>query len=160
MKRTIEPLSDNRITKMYFAGKNFYNVCELLTEKNSYPFMEIETHGPLFCNMLICIEIFLKYILINNNKNINLKDYSHNISSLYNTIPEDVKESLNSVINSFGIVHDITTELVHLDGALVSWRYIYEKLERNIEIFFISDLTNALFIFSTDIYNNSLLSIK
>lgn len=134
---------------LYKEAIAFYELAEC-GRKNIPEQKHVESYIPYIVNMCFCTELFLKLLLIENDKSIDeLRKISHNLHNLYDALSEDYK---NTIYYSFKrpMIYSIEKELSEIQNAFVDWRYLVldkangsvKKLQ--VKPFFLKELNEIL----------------
>jgi len=114
--------NDNNIYESTFhQANNFIR----LVENCSFDKNDKYNMNPLYINMLLACELFLKSVLIKNGYNVNqLKKYGHNLKTLYNELPANIQNDIKDFMKNFNQI-DVFDFLDNIREDFVNCRYMF-----------------------------------
>ncbi len=93
----------------------------------------VSKHYPFLVNKSFACEVYLKFLLLENNITFNdLKGKSgHDLLMLYNKLPLIIRQTLLKFLQNKGTPSNesLITKLKSVSQAFIQWRYIYEKFD-------------------------------
>ena len=109
--------------KLYNEALAFYELAEYgrmhMPEQK-----HVESHIPYIINMTFCSELLLKFLLIEEGKNIEyLKKIGHDLKALHQKLHPKTKELIYLSFKK-PMVYNIDSELDRSKNAFVKWRYL------------------------------------
>ena len=153
----------NELDIMYLNALSYLNAYNILAERftPNIDFDDIPNISPVVINGAFAIELILKFIIKSFNEDTNVRDYNHNISKMVKDIKEEYKINIFEYLKQSEYEEkEIWDELQALDNICISWRYVFQKEARSINLSFFSDLLNKLEELMQLTHNNLKVTVK
>ena len=117
------PLKKEQKQKLYNEALAFYESAEC-SRTYTPEQKHVESHIPYIVNMTFCAELLLKFLLLEEGKNLEyLKKRGHNLKALHKTLHRETKTLIHSSFKR-PLIYNIDNELSRAKNAFVKWRYL------------------------------------